>query len=150
MLERMLAVRLGSSRSLGEKCLNSRSIHNGDCHPIYDRAMGTTDKLVMTPAEGSKPDHHVYILHGPLTLGNLFTAQEALQSTASVLILDLAGVPYVDSAGVGALVQCFVSRKKQGRRLLLIAPSDMVQKLFKLTQVDSLLEVFPTLEAAQK
>ena len=103
----------------------------------------------MTPTEGSHPNQLVYLLNGPLTLENLFTAQEALRSDAPVLILNLSGVSYVDSAGIGALVQCFASRRKSGRRLLLVAPNDQVQKLFKLTQVDTLLEVFSTLEEAQ-
>ena len=111
--------------------------------------MSTVDKLVLTPTEGAQPNQLVYLLQGPLTLGNLFAVQEALKSTAPVLILDLSGVPYVDSAGVGALVQCLVTRRKQGYRLLLVAPNEPVEKLFKLTQVDSLLEVFPTIEAAQ-
>ncbi len=112
--------------------------------------MTSLDKLVVHPTAGANPDQHVYALQGPLTLGNLFIAQEALRSTAPVLVLDLTGVPYVDSAGVGALVQCFVSRKRHGHRLRLAAPNETVQKLFKLTNVDTLLEVFPTLEDAQR
>ena len=111
--------------------------------------MSPAGKLEMIPTEGAHANQLVYLLHGPLTLENLFTAQEALRSESPILILDLSGVSYVDSAGIGALVQCFASRRKSGRRLLLIAPNDQVQKLFKLTQVDTLLEVFPTLEAAQ-
>ena len=73
--------------------------------------------------------------------------QEALRSTAPVLVLDLAGVPFVDSAGIGVLVQCVVSRAKQGKRLVLTGPNDMGRKIFKVTKVDSLLETFPTLDA---
>jgi anti-sigma B factor antagonist len=103
----------------------------------------------VTPEDGSTTDRHIYSLHGPLTLTNLLIVQEALRSTASVLVLNIADVPYVDSAGVGALVQAFVKRKKQGQRLVLVAPNETVQKLFKLTGVNDLLEVAPTLEAAR-
>ncbi len=111
--------------------------------------MSSTDKLAVTPEEGSSADRHIYALHGPLTLQNLFAAQEALLSTASVLILDMTDVPYVDSAGVGALVQTFVKRKKLGQRLVVVAPNETVKKLFKLTSVDNLLEVAPSLEAVR-
>jgi anti-sigma B factor antagonist len=105
--------------------------------------------LVVTPEEGGSDDRHVYSLHGPLTLANLLTVQEPLRSSASVLVLDFSDVPYVDSAGIGALVQSFIARKKQGKRLLVVAPNETVTKLFKLTSVDTVLEVFPTLEAAR-
>ena len=107
--------------------------------------MISSGKLVMTPLEGANPNQHVYALQGPVTFGNILSMQEALQSPATVLVLDLAGVPYVDSAGIGAIVQAVVSRKKQGRRLVLTAPNETVRKLFHLTQVDSLLETYPTL-----
>ena len=107
--------------------------------------MISSEKLVLTPIEGANPNQDVYLLQGPVTLSNLLTIQEAFQSRGPVLILDLAGVPYVDSAGVGAIVQAVVSRKKQGRRLVLTAPNETVRKLFHLTQVDSLLETYPTL-----
>ena len=112
--------------------------------------MSSTDKLVITALEGANPEQHVYALQGPLTIGNLLIAQEVLKSPAQVLILDLGAVPFIDSAGIGALVNCFVSRQKNGRRLLLAAPSDMVQKLFKVTRVNQLFETFPTLDAARQ
>jgi anti-anti-sigma factor len=111
--------------------------------------MSSTDNLVVTPGEGSTPSQHVYIFQGPLTLGNLFIAQEALRSTASVLVLDFTGVPFVDSSGVGALVQSFVKRKKQGQRLVVVGPNETVQKLFRLTAVDALLEIVPNLESVK-
>ena len=111
--------------------------------------MISSEKLVVTPIEGANPNQHVYTLQGPVTLGNLLAIQEAFQSPAPVLVLDLAGVPYVDSAGIGAIVQAVVSRKKQGRRLVLTAPNETVRKLFRLTQVDALLEIYPTLAEAK-
>ena len=108
--------------------------------------MSTTDQLILTPEDGSTPDRHIYALHGPLTLANLLAVQEALHSAARVLVLNFADVPYVDSAGVGALVQTFVRRKKQGQRLVLAAPNETVTKLFKLTGVDQLLEVVASLK----
>ena len=111
--------------------------------------MSTTDKLELIALDGANSNQQVYALKGPVTLGNLFIVQEALRSTAPVLVLDLAGVPFVDSAGIGALVQCAASRAKQGKRLVLTAPNDMVTKIFKVTKVDSLLETFPTLDAVK-
>lgn len=111
--------------------------------------MATKDKLELVALEGANPNQHIYALKGPLTLGNLFTVQEALRSDAPVLVLDLAGVPFIDSAGIGALVQCFASRTKQGKRLVLTQPNEMVTRIFKATKVDTLLETYPTLDAVK-
>lgn len=109
--------------------------------------MAINDKLDIVPLESARPEQQVYALKGPLTLGNLLAVQEALRSPASVLILDLAQVPFVDSAGIGVLVQCFASRAKSGKRLVLTSLNDMVKKIFKSTKVDTLLETAPSIDA---
>ena len=111
--------------------------------------MSPSDRLTLTPIEGTDPNRQLYALQGPLTLADLLTVQEALASPASVLVLDLSGVPYVDSAGVGVLVQSTVSRKRKGQRLAVVAPNETVKKLFSLTMVDSVLEIYPSLDAVK-
>jgi len=56
-------------------------------------------------------------LSGPLTMTTLFGFRDTLQATtAPLVILDLADVPYVDSAAVGLLVTAYVSCVSRGRR----------------------------------
>jgi len=43
--------------------------------------------------------------------------QEMRPQPAPSLVLDMSGVAFLDSAGVGALVQLFVHRRNQGRDL---------------------------------
>jgi anti-anti-sigma regulatory factor len=47
------------------------------------------------------------------------------------------------------LTNSYVSHQRQGRRLLFVAANERVQALFKLTNLDSLFEVFPTVESAR-
>ena len=63
--------------------------------------MAAADKLELIPIGGNRPDQQVYALNGPLTLGDLLVVQGALRSPAQVLVLDLADVPFIDSAGIG-------------------------------------------------
>src|SRR5438132_5247725 len=67
---------------------------------------------------------------------------------ASTVILDLSGVPYIDSTALGALVAANVSCQKAGRRVVLSGVSERVSRMFKIANVESLFLTFPTLEEA--
>jgi len=109
-----------------------------------------SDKLVVESKSGSAGES-IVTLNGPLLLNNLFGFQETMQQqTAAATFLDLAGVPYVDSAGLGSLVKFFVSYKRHGRKLILIAPSEQVQSLMSMTRVETLFEIYSTLADAEQ
>lgn len=108
-----------------------------------------TEKLTFEPLEGASPNEHIYRLQGPIVLGNMFAFQELLRSECVTTILDLTDVPYMDSAGLGVLTNSYVSHQKNGRKLLFVGVNERVQTLFKITKLDQLFEVFPTVESAQ-
>ena len=64
------------------------------------------------------------------------------------LVLDLTDVPYIDSTALGTLVSAYVSRHRMGRQVALSGVSDQVSKTLKITKVESLFLLFPTLEDA--
>ena len=90
-------------------------------------------------------------LAGPLVLATMFDLQNQLRQVSSTTtIVDLSGVPYVDSAGLGVLVNSYVSHQKNGRRFVLAGVPDRVLSLLKMTRVDQLFEIFPDVEAARQ
>src|SRR5208283_309429 len=89
-------------------------------------------------------------LHGPLLLGNFFPLQTMVRSdSSSLLILDVADMPYIDSAGIGCLVGAHVSRQSSGRKLVIVGASDRLLTSLKVTKVDNLFTFAPTVEQAR-
>jgi anti-anti-sigma factor len=66
------------------------------------------------------------------------------------VILDMAGVTHADSAAMGALVKCLTKLKSAGGAMRIAAAQPMIDYSLKLTKVDRLIEMFPTVEQAAK
>ena len=67
----------------------------------------------------------------------------------AVLILDLSDTPYMDSAGLGLIMNYYVSAEQRGRKLILAGVSDRIDALLRLTKVREILQCAPTVEAAE-
>ena len=86
---------------------------------------------------GLQNNARVLRLSGPLTIGTLYQFQDMVRTdSASSLVLDFTRVPYVDSAGVGALVGAYVRHQKAGHTLTLAGVSERVRNTLKVTQVE--------------
>ncbi len=66
------------------------------------------------------------------------------------VIFDLSGVPFVDSSGIGTIVRCLTKLKKLGGTLRLTGVKGMVEGVFKLTQIDRVIEIYPTASEASQ
>jgi anti-anti-sigma factor len=65
------------------------------------------------------------------------------------MVLDLACVSAMDGAGIGLLASLQGSARSTGSRLLIQNPSHRVRQLLRLTNLDSVLEIFPSREFAE-
>jgi anti-sigma B factor antagonist len=72
---------------------------------------------------------------------------EVLQHTGK-LVLDLSGVSSMDSAGIGELALVQTWAKERNAELKYAGPNSLVQSLLDLTNLDSVLEVHPSIESA--
>ena len=87
---------------------------------------------------GIQNQRRVLKLAGPLTIATLYEFQNLVRTNSSAnLLLDFSRVPYIDSAGVGALVGAYVRHKKEGRSLILAGVNERVRGTLKVTQVES-------------
>jgi anti-anti-sigma factor len=100
---------------------------------------------------GSTPGVRILKLDGPLTLGNSFDLQSQVRSDSqNDLIIDMSGVPYIDSTGIGCLVNGYVSHQNAKRKLSLAGVVDRVQMAMKITHVGSLFPTYPSVAEAEK
>jgi anti-sigma B factor antagonist len=89
-------------------------------------------------------------IHGPILLGNFFPLQSEVRADSSdLLIIDVADMPYIDSAGIGCLVGAHVSRENSGRKLVLVGANERLLTSLKVTKVDKLFTFAPTVEQAR-
>ena len=106
-------------------------------------------KLTITTTPANALAAAVLKLSGPMVLSNLFDFQAAVRAeTASLVVLDLTEVPFMDSAALGSVVNAHVSFVNDQRRLRLVGVSERVATLLKVTNVDRVFAVYPTVSEA--
>jgi len=71
-----------------------------------------------------------------------------LQKGQKKFILDVTGLEYVDSSGVGTLVSCLTNARKAGGELKLVGANQRIRRIFSMTGVDNLMPMFGTLAEA--
>jgi anti-sigma B factor antagonist len=64
----------------------------------------------------------------------------ALDRDPNVVVVDLAGVAFLDSSGVNALVQA-VRRAGDDTKLVVRSPSEACRRVFEATRLDEILEI---------
>ena len=94
-------------------------------------------------------------VRGQITLGEETGAlREKVKSLITAghtrMIIDLAEVNYIDSAGLATLVWVFTSARKQGGDVKLLRLTKRVHDLLQITRLSTVFDVFDTLEAAHR
>ena len=112
--------------------------------------MLTDGPLTIDRKDGKNPGTRVFCLTGPLTLRNLFEFQTELRGAAPppLTVIDLTAVPYMDSAGMGLVMNHYVRCQTRGVKLIVAGANNRVMDLFKVTKVDTVLPLVSTVEEA--
>src|SRR6202049_3870666 len=98
----------------------------------------------------TRAGQRVLRLSGPILISNFSEFQALVRgSTQPPLILDLTQVPYIDSAGIGALVGAYVNHQKDGRRLALAGVTKRVRDTMQVAHVEQFFSFSATETAAQ-
>ena len=109
----------------------------------------------MDIAERMVTDVTVLDLKGKMTLGE---GDELLKDKINSLllqgkkklVLNLEGVPYIDSAGLGEIVRTFTTVSRQGGSLKLLNLTKRIEDLLSITKLLTVFDTFDTEQEAVK
>ena len=73
---------------------------------------------------------------------------ECIQQQRSRVVIDLAGVEWMNSTGLGILIQGYSTLKNGGGQLKLAGLTEKIQSLLKITKLANVFEVHDTVEDA--
>ena len=103
----------------------------------------------MEIAERTVSDITVLDLKGKMTLGEgdellKDKINSLLSQGKKKLVLNLEGVPYIDSAGLGEIVRTFTTVSRQGGSLKLLNLTKRIEDLLSITKLLTVFETFDT------
>jgi anti-anti-sigma factor len=107
------------------------------------------EEMQIEVSAGASPNVRILRLAGPFTLSTMFDFQNIVrQGESAVTIIDLSGVPYMDSAALGALLGFHVSCQREHHRYALTGVSGRIRTLLQVAGVDGFLVCYATTEDA--
>ena len=118
--------------------------------------------LTLERKQGKAPGTVIFHFSGPFTARSAFASQspdavnnlldlQSMLPTGQLPVLNifnLTAVPYMDSAGLGMVVKHYTRCQDKGVRFIAAGATPRVLELFKLTKVDTIIPMIPTLEEA--
>jgi anti-sigma B factor antagonist len=109
-------------------------------HGLHVDAPAVTDDVVVVRFRGEADLHTAPILRDAL--------EEAIGTGAGTLVVDLTGVTFVDSMMLGVLLGATRRTRPRGTRIRIAVDDPHVRRVFELTLLDRVLELYPSLELA--
>lgn len=117
--------------------------------PIESTAM-FSKSLQITVAPGAREGTRILHLNGPLNMETTLEFQRVVRAESSpVLIVDFGGVPYMDSAGLSAIIGAYVSAQKAQRRIALTEMNERLRALVELTHLSKILATYTSIAEAE-
>lgn len=95
--------------------------------------------------------HVVLGVHGDVDLASAAELREHLRLAVErydTVVVDLDGVGFMDSTGLGVLVTAYNRARASGRVLVVARPQRLVRNALRLVQVDSVIDVYESVDEA--
>ena len=117
--------------------------------------MSAAAKLKVEQARPERSDAVVFRLSGKLTdtkesYAFLEQVRGEIRKGVSLVLLNLEGIEYLSSAGVGILAACYTSAKNAGGRMAIAAASEGARKILEIVCLWEALKRYPSEEEALK
>jgi anti-sigma B factor antagonist len=93
-------------------------------------------------------------IEGKIVLGEGDTeikqaVDDLIKRGSNKILLNLARVPYLDSAGLGEIIRCFTTVRKSGGNLKLLSPNKRIIDLLTITQLINVFDWYDNEAAAR-
>ncbi len=69
------------------------------------------------------------------------SVRESLDAGIPDIALDMSNVTYLDSSGIGELIASLVAANRENKNLVLLNPTDQIQRLFEISQLTELFDI---------
>jgi len=108
--------------------------------------------MLTVQAKNLDPDIVILEVAGRITLGREckqleWSTESLVRENKKKVVFDLSGVTHIDSTGIGIIVMCAGHLKQAGGKLRVCAQGH-VEQVLRLTSVDKVVELHPTIAAA--
>jgi len=102
----------------------------------------TVDVRTLTPTVSA------IVIEGDVTAASEAPLMDAYAATsaagAKTIVLDFAGLDYMNSGGIGLLVTLLVRAQRQGQRLTACGLSEHYREILALTRIDEAIAIYPS------
>jgi anti-sigma B factor antagonist len=106
--------------------------------------------LEIVTITGGREGLRILVLKGRLTIETVACFQEAIKKAdAPDLIIDMSGVPSMDSAGLGVMIATYVRAKKTSRKVGFAGMNERVKAVTETSRLSQILHIFPTVKDAE-
>jgi anti-anti-sigma factor len=83
------------------------------------------------------------ILNNSLASQLCHEINEVVQAGTTLVLVDLQAITFIDSSGLGGLVNAFKSTRAAGGKLVLCSVCEQARMLLEITGMDQVFEIFP-------
>lgn len=108
------------------------------------------ENLQIVRSSGPRSGASILHLKGSLNIHTVFDFQNAVRAESSpAVIIDFSGVPFIDSAGLGAIVGAYIAGQRANRKMAFTAMNSQVKTLLDMTHVSQLFPTFTSIQDAE-
>lgn len=111
-----------------------------------------SDAMQLRTEVSSLDSWTVVSVYGELDVASAPTLREQLielvASGSHKLVLDLEGLDFLDSTGLGAIISALKRARTNGGDLRLVCTQSRIRRLFEITALDKAFPLFPSLDSA--
>jgi anti-sigma B factor antagonist len=114
---------------------------------------GAKSWLHVDVLESEQPGVHLLRVTGELDLGTIASLQSSMEDLVGPgarVALDLEGLRFCDSTGLGAIIKLHRRFADLGGVLALCAPGQRVLDVLSISGVDQVIDVYPSVAAATR